>query len=48
MAFPRLPARPASSEVLTRFPLWPRASPREPLVLNEGWALSHVVDPVVE
>ena len=38
----------ASSWVLTRLPLCPSASVWAPSVLNTGWALSHVVEPVVE
>src|SRR2546422_769287 len=45
VAGPRRPAIPASSAVLTRLPLWPSANPRRPLVLNDGWALSQVVEP---
>ena len=48
VAAPALPTRSARSEVLTRLPLWPRASVWMPSVLNTGCALSHVVDPVVE
>ena len=46
---PALRARLASSVVLTRFPLWPSATPVPAAVLrNTGWAFSHVVEPVVE
>ncbi len=38
----------ARSVVLTRLPLWPRATERTPSVLNTGCAFSHVLEPVVE
>lgn len=42
-------ARAASSAVLTRFPLCPKATPVPAAVLrNTGWAFSQVVSPVVE
>ena len=47
-ARPRRPASSASAAVFTRFPLCPRARPRCPSVLNDGCALSQVVEPVVE
>ena len=42
------PASSASAAVFTRFPLWPSAMDRAPSVLNDGCALSQVVEPVVE
>ena len=47
-AAPPFATRAASSWVLTRLPLCPSASECAPSVLNTGWALSHVVEPVVE
>ena len=48
VALPRRPASSASSCVLTRFPLCPRAIERTPSVLKTGCALSQVLEPVVE
>ena len=42
------PSRETSSPVFTRFPLCPSASARTPSFLKTGWALSQVVEPVVE
>ena len=44
----RVPVWPASSAVLTRLPLWPRAKPASPTERKMGWALSHELEPVVE
>jgi hypothetical protein len=44
----RAPTIVARSAVFTRLPLWPSASECIPSVLKTGWALSHVVEPVVE
>ncbi|SLJ83143.1 Uncharacterised protein [Mycobacteroides abscessus subsp. abscessus] len=42
-------ARPASSAVLTRLPLWPSARPEPTAVVRKiGWAFSQVTPPVVE
>ncbi len=38
----------ASSAVLTRFPLWPRASDPLAVARKVGWAFSQTEDPVVE
>jgi hypothetical protein len=43
-----IPAAAASSAVLVRFPLWPRANPPSALSRYTGCALCHVDDPVVE
>ncbi len=38
----------ASSTVLTRLPLWPRAIDPCAVARNVGWAFSHTEAPVVE
>jgi hypothetical protein len=43
-----MPASAASLAVFTRLPLWPRANCSSPTDRYEGWALRHVLDPVVE
>ena len=42
------PSRATSSPVFTRLPLWLKESARTPSFLKTGWALSQVVEPVVE
>ena len=41
-------SRAASSSVLIRLPLWPRATPPVAVARNVGWALSQTEEPVVE
>ena len=48
VAAPEMPTSPASSGVFTRLPLCPNANECTPSVLKTGWALSHVLEPVVE
>ena len=42
------PSRAASSRVLIRFPLWPRARLADCVARNVGWAFSQTDDPLVE
>ncbi len=43
-----IPASAANAAVLVRLPLWPRAKPCSPTERYTGWALCHVLEPVVE
>ncbi len=43
-----MPATPASSAVLVRLPLWPRANPARPTPRNTGWAFIQSLEPAVE
>ncbi len=43
-----MPAASASSAVLVRLPLWPRAKPARPTARYTGWALIQSLDPAVE
>src|SRR5207245_1982579 len=43
-----VPASAASVAVFVRLPLWPRANDTSPTLRYTGWALLHVLEPVVE